>query len=547
MSALVLWLLCASPDAGVSLDPMRQALAAEVARATTLTMPAMVGAKATDRPYLVSAFLNESETFDAWASFGALGSRSHPTTRTLSARVRVGSPKFDNTNFQDQSFSFGGEAKRHPMPGEPDPDLVRYTTWLLLDDAYKAGLETLAKKRAFLETNAVSEALDDFGSAPRYVYDRPRVPLAVDAEKSVGLVRRVSAIFLDNPLLQEGTAWYRGASNEQDFVSSEGSTHRFGEREVRMQLAVTAQASDGMELRLSKRFTGEVDADLPSEAQLVEAAKALSGRMTQLAKAPVADEDYAGPVLFVDQAAAVFFLSTLGEPLTSPRDQLGTRQNGRMTDRLGKRVAARFLSAWDDPTMERWGSGAQSAALWGAFPVDDEGVQARRVNLVEEGVLKNYYMSRTPTAKVRQSNGHCRGEQAGIGTLVVQTSAPQPRAALKKRLLELAKDEDLDYGLLVELSEERMGHSGDPRLTTPVLVWKVYVDGREELVRGLTFKPPGARILKEIEAMGDDPAVLNLEHQGQRTSVVAPSVLVRLLELTRTRQDFEKPPVLPRP
>jgi hypothetical protein len=47
--------------------------------------------------------------------------------------------------------------------------------------------------------------------------------------------------------------------------------------------------------------------------------------------------------------------------------------------------------------------------------------------------------------------------------------------------------------------------------------------------------------------MGDDPFVLNLEHRGQLTSVIAPGVLVKLMELTRPRAEFERPPLLPRP
>lgn len=549
---LLLTMLTASPDAGVApTGAAMQALVAEVTRAKGLAMPTAPGAKPSEKPYYVSAFLNEAETYDVWANFGALGNRNHATAFSVATRVRVGSAKFDNTNYQDQGFGFmfGGDGRRRSMPAELDPDLLRYTLWLALDDAYKAGLETLSKKRAFLETTSVTEKLDDFSPAPVFLLDRPRVPLTVDTEKTATLVRKASAVFLANPVLQEGTAWYRAASKEQNFASTEGSRHRFGEEEAQLQLSVTAQATDGMELRLTQRFAGHDDRDLPSEGEVLDAAKKLSARMGELARAPIADEDYTGPVLFVDQAAALFFLSTIGEPLSNAREPLGTRQSGRMIDRLGKRVAAKFLTAVDDPTITTWNDGKRSVPLWGAFPVDDDGVQAQRVSLVEEGVLKRYYMSRSPTSKLKDTNGHARGEQGGVGNLFITTAAPVARAALKKRLLELAKDEDLDYGLMVEVADERVPRSGSDgvRLSSPVLVWKVYADGRETLVRGLSFKPASARMLKELDGLGDDAYLLNLEHRGQRTSVVAPAVLVKLMELTRTRQEFEKPPLLSRP
>jgi TldD protein len=543
MSAvLVALLLQAAPlDAGV--DVVGQALVAEVARAKALSMATSPGAKV-ERPYYLAAFFNEAQTFDAWASFGALASRVEATNYSVATRVRVGSATFDNTGFQDSSFSLAEGRRPRPMPGELDPDLLRHTLWLALDDAYKQAVETLAKKRAFLLTNAVLDPIDDFSSAPPFIIDRPRVPLQVEGEKTAALVRRVSAVFLDNPVLQEGTAWYRAASTEQHFASSEGVTHRFGEAQVSLQLAVMAQASDGMELRLMQRFSGQDEADLPAEPELVTAAQQLSTRMTALAKAPLADEDYAGPVLFVDQAAALFFLATLGEPLSNPREPLGARQRGRMVDRLGKRVANKALSAVDDPTVTRWLVGQREVPLWGAFPVDDDGVQPQRVSLVEDGVLRSYYMSRTPTAGLKQSNGHCRGEQGAVGNLFIRTSQPVARVAMKRRLLELAREEDLDYGLMVESAGEALPREG---LSNPVVVWRVYADGREVLVRGLTFKPISARVLKELEAVGDEPFVLNLEHRGQRTSVIAPGVLVKLMELTRPRAEFERPPLLPRP
>ncbi|MBL8915593.1 MAG: hypothetical protein JNM17_33150 [Archangium sp.] len=551
MNALVLTMaLSASPDGGI--DVIKDVLLPEIARAKTLKLPATENEKPADPPYWVGAFVNELETYDVRASFGALTGRGQETSLQCLPRVRVGNKKFDDSNFADRgsfSFLFGDMGGRGRLsPAELDVDLLRHALWLGFDDAYKSAVERLAKKRAFVQTISVAEPTDDFGPAPVFTFDRPRVPVKVDADQTAALTRRTSAVFLENPLLQEGTAWYRARSSQQTFASSEGAMHRLGEEEVFVQLAVSAQAADGMDLRLRKQFNGHDAADLPSEAELIDAAKKLSAQMTALAKAPVADEDYSGPVLFVDQAAALFFLSSIGDPLSNPREPLGARVEGRMIERLGKRVAAKFLSATDDPTVATWNDGKRAVPLWGAFPVDDDGVQSQRVGLIESGVLKKYYMSRTPTARLKETNGHARGVQGGVGNLFVTTTAPTTRAQLKKRMLELAKDEDLDYGLMVEsMGETVPRNASDLRLSAPVLIWKVYADGREVLVRGLSFKTLSGRVLKELEAMGDDPSLLNLEHRGQRTSVVAPSVLVKLMDLTRTRQDFEKPPVLPRP
>jgi hypothetical protein len=189
--------------------------------------------------------------------------------------------------------------------------------------------------------------------------------------------------------------------------------------------------------------------------------------------------------------------------------------------------------------------------LFGFYPVDDDGVTPRPISLVREGVLQTFYMSRIPTKTVTSTNGHARGSQASTGNLFIRTSQPQSLVALKKKLVELAKEEDSDFGLVVSvlptsLSERPNGATVQlPNL--PLLVHRVYADGREELVRGYGFKPTSQRVLKDIVGMGDDPVLVNTEQFGQNVSAVAPSVLIRLLELNRARDDYGKPPVLARP
>lgn len=144
MNALVmLVVLAAASDAGVPAPGgvAMQALVTEVNRAKELAMPTAAGAKPSEKPYYISAFLNEAETYDVWANFGALGNRNHATAFSVATRVRVGSPAFDNTNFQDQGFGFmfGGGGGRRAMPAELDPDLLRYTLWLALEMPTRAG------------------------------------------------------------------------------------------------------------------------------------------------------------------------------------------------------------------------------------------------------------------------------------------------------------------------------------------------------------------------------------------------------------------------
>lgn len=166
-------------------------------------------------------------------------------------------------------------------------------------------------------------------------------------------------------------------------------------------------------------------------------------------------------------------------------------------------------------------------------------------------------------AAVVTSNGHCRRGQGGPGNLFVEAAKGVSRAKLKQQLVELAKDEDLKYGLLVEDFQAtrwagdgdgggRMfggssSSSSDLRLPTPSVAYRVYADGKEELVRGVRLKGLPFRALKDIAALGTDPTVVNTRSQGARVSVVAPAVLVKALETERPSPEQDIPPQLPRP
>ena len=187
----------------------------------------------------------------------------------------------------------------------------------------------------------------------------------------------------------------------------------------------------------------------------------------------------------------------------------------------------------DDPTQREW----KGQPLLGYYAVDDECVKPQPITLVNDGVLETYFMSRVPTQRLHQSNGHMRGENASVGNLFVESKAPLTRAALKQKLLELAKEEDLEYGLMVDTLEEsaaqRPGNvegSTGVSLPPPVGVFRIYPDGREVLERGIAFKTATFRVLKDIVGLGDDATVTNLVQRGQHVAVVAPSVLVKSLE-----------------
>lgn len=532
-------------------DPILQTLADEVSRAMTLKM-APQGSKDPERPYYARAYLNTDAQFSVWANFGAQYAPAQGQQVKLGTAVRVGSPDLDNTNFQAGGFGFGMGEGRFSQPAELDLDAVRRTLWLQFDMDFKRAVEAIARKRAYLETNQVKERIADFAYAPpdKVLLDQQPIP-KVDLDKWGGIVKRASASCRAFASPHSCVAGINGKTGCQRLVASDGAAHRFCETRIEVYVQANGQAADGMPVGADWKQYYRTEADLPSEAELTAKVKEMGELLEKKLKAPAPTEDYAGPVLFTAEAAPAFFLSALANPLSQPRESLGASEQGRLIERLGKHIAVSQLSAFDDPTQPTWTSPAGKVfPLFGYFPVDDDGVKPQTIMLVKDGVLQTYYMSRLPTRRIAKTNGHARNEQGSTGSLFVSTSQPKPLAELKKKLVELAKEEDLDYGLMVSRLPQAWESRPDTSLklpNNPLLVWRVYADGREELIRGPAFRPTTFRVLKDIVMMGDDPTLLNTEQFGQQVSAVAPSTLVKLLELNKPRDEYGKPPVLPRP
>jgi hypothetical protein len=191
-----------------------------------------------------------------------------------------------------------------------------------------------------------------------------------------------------------------------------------------------------------------------------------------------------------------------------------------------------FLSVVDDPTL----ASLNGKALMGSYEVDDEGVRAMRVPVIEKGRLVNYLLGREPILDFPASNGHGRARLLNnppgpsLGNMLVSSSEPVTREESKKRLLELCKLQYLPYGYYVETMDGAR---------VPRLLYKVWAkDGHEELVRRAVLGDLDARALRnDLVVAGSDVnienRVLNVPH-----SIVTPSILFDQLEVKR--QDIQK-------
>ncbi len=527
-----------------------------------------------EKPYYMSFSLDDEHTWSASATLGGVVSAGTGHFRIPGVRIRVGDYQFDNTNWTGAGAG-GPRYELGSFPLEDDPLVIRQYLWLVTDSIFKGSLRSIAGKQSALRNVTVSEKLPDFGKVAPFVSNHDYVSVNVDQDAWTDRTRRVSGVFTQFPRLRTSSASFTAVDALHRFVTSEGTQVREQQGAGMMEIRASAQAPDGMVVRdLDVFYTRDLKSLFP-EAELMKSARSVGEGVLKLADAPLGDA-YAGPVLFEGVASAQLLAELLGRNLHISRKPVatpGAPSQAATTDlegRRGVRIMPEFFDVTDDPTLD----------LFGKEEVDDEGVPDKKLNLVEKGVLKDFLRTRQPVRGYGESNGHARaggsyGAESAVPTnLVIHASETSPIPELKKKLIDLIQQRGLPYGMIVRkldfpssaqvdearrlLSSSSAGGSTHP-IAIPLYAYRLYVDGHEELVRGERFRGVNARSLKDILAAGDDSVTFNYLENGApfallgfgassaQVSIVAPSVLIDDLEMSKIDDELPKLPIVPSP
>ena len=487
-------------------------------------------------PYYIEYRATDLDEIEAGAVFGALRSQQHEHARVLRVVVRVG-------NYQQDSFYGPGEGVVDLISLDDDVLAIRHRLWLGTDRAYKMAVEALSAKQAALKEYKVDQPVDDFAKAPAVQMIEPAARLAVtDINPWFRLLEEASGQYRSDPQVQSFDASLRFDAENRYIVNSEGTVARTGTTRYSLYVGGSTQASDGMLLSRSHGDSANDLKGLPTREQFLDTTSKLLGTLGQLRDAPLVDEEYRGPVLFSNDAAATVVTELVEPNLLGKKPNLGqnARTTGHWSSNYKSRVLPDFIDVFDDPTI----STISGKHLFGSYSLDDEGVKAQRVSLVEKGQLVSYLLGRQPIRDFPASNGHGRAAPNAPpaphpGNLIVQSFDPQPDAELKKKLIELCKQRDFLFGYYV-------GTMG-PRLA-PRLLYRVWVkDGHEELVRGGVFGDLDVRALRsDLIAAGAEPAVED-RAEPVAFSVASPALLFDELEVKRSEASKQKLPVYPAP
>ena len=508
--------------------------------------------------YFLAYQLTDNRAIGAKASFGALVSSSDHRTRVLDVDLRVGDYKLDNTDaaYSRNPMQYASAKMGHTsMPLDDGPDVLQYSLWRETDRKYKLALEQWQDVKTAVEVKAESEDKSgDFSHEPARTYSEAESPFNFDRKQAEDKARLYSESFTKYPGVTEASVEIIGELETRRFVDSEGSAIKISSPLYRIKIYAASRTPDGMELPLYREYLAFRPEALPNDDIVLGAIVEMGNKVELLRAAPVA-EPYTGPAILSGRASAVFFHEIFGHRVEGHR-QKSEDDAQTFRKKVGQPVLPPFLSVYSDPTQMQY----QGRDLAGYYKYDDQGVQATRVPVVENGVLKNFLMSRTPIQGFPTSNGHGRRQQgfevtARQSNLIVVASQHVSRAELKKQLIKLVKASNKPYGLYFEDVEG--GFTFTQRFipnafkVMPTVVYRVYPDGREELVRGLDLIGTPLTAFSKIVAADDEIGVFNgicgAESGWVPVSAVSPGILVSQMEVQLKPKSQEREPVLSSP
>ena len=519
-------------------DPLLHAMQQELDREKALMLPGM------QRPYFIEYRLDDINTYEAVANYGALTQEVSNHQRIVRVTVRIGDYAVD-------SSSTRGDGTIELAPTDDNPLALQYALWTATDTAYKNALRAFSAKQAALKQFQSSQTQPDFAQVKPVVQVSPLVALDLDRNEWKRRIVEASGLFASDPDLrsfdenvQYSIANIRGIALNRYLINTEGTVVREGYTGYNGAISVGGQAADGMRLSRDNGTVATTAKELESASAFRKRAIDDLKSFEELRNAPVVSaDDYHGPVLVSGDVAADIFTRLFVPNVEADRPEMGTtaRTTGAYSSSYKSRVLPEMVSVTDDPLQTKF----NGKALLGAYTIDDEGVPAQSVDIVVHGKLENFLIGREPVKDFAASNGHGRAAPAQAahsrsGVVLVKADQPLSKEELNKRLLAMAKEQNKDVYAVETLGGELL----------PRLLYRVHADGTRQLVRGAVFDELDNRSLRSgIVAVGNDPYVSNSLGVIPQT-IIAPSMLFEDIGVKRATVEQQKlpyyaPPALP--
>lgn len=497
------------------------------------------------------------------ASFGALMNSQQYRSRTLVPQIRLGDEKLDNFRFNQMGAAMsryqGPSVARLPLDEENNEDAVRQAIWDEVNNRYKFAVDMYQKTKAESSVNVEEEDKAPYFSEAKvekyYEAPLPAEKMTIDMDQWAARMKEISAVFKNHPGIMKGDAIMIYTVERRYFVNNEGTEVVQNLPYARIMVFGETKADDGMELPLNLSYFAYDPADLPANDKIIADAKEMVKTLEALRVAPVVDP-YTGPALLSGPASGVFFHEIFGHRIEGQR--MKSENDGQTFKKMvGQLVLPADMHVYDDPTLRKYAG----EDLNGFYKYDDQGVKAERVDVVVNGKLNDFLMTRTPIDGHPRTNGHARASDgfdpvSRQSNLVIETSNPKTPEELRQLLIEEVKKQGKEYGYFFKEVTSGFTFTGKGGTNsfnvTPLEVYKVFADGRpDQLVRGVDLIGTPLSMFSNIIYAGNDARVFTgmcgAESGSIPVTAISPTILVNKVETQRKAKSQDILPILPAP
>jgi hypothetical protein len=506
-------------------------------------------------PYYIAYEVLDRTVSDVSGRLGAIIETPPRRTRTLRVEVRVGDYTFDSSRFVVQGFGAAagllGETVIAPL--DDDYDAMRRELWLTTDAAYKRAITMFARKKAAFQNRTASDPIPDFSQETPVETIVPGARLGTARPESasgdrtalIARVQQPSAVFAAHPDVDLSEVTVSQIQGTRYYINSEGFKTVAPVQVAYLTMYGEAQAVDGMPVRQTFTDVGRTLTELSSAADLVARARQIAADVEAARAAPIGEE-FAGPVLIEGIGAPQFVAETLVQMMQARRPpdvenpRMGQAPPSPFLNRMSLRVMADAFNASDTPSLTHF----EGKPLAGSYSVDDEGMRAQDVRLVEKGRLAGLLTNRVPQKNFPRSNGHGRSNTVLAGVFQMESALALPASELKEKYIALLRAQDKTFGYIVR------GVRSDGQGTGPGIdaIVKVTLDGKETPVRGMRFGAVSPLAFRDLAEASKERTVFSYRAGAtSAVSVIAPNLIFEELEIQRVRDILQKPAVVPSP
>ena len=508
-------------------------------------------------PYFMSYQLKIHEAYSLQAQYGSLFRKNQNRSADLYVEVRVGDYASDNSSGIEHYNPFvpvEGPVISTEGPVDGDTTALRNALWALTDSKYREALNQYLQRRGKAVFERPDSTVASFSREKGHSHVGRHLAFEFDEKMWIERLNILSDLAERFPEVIQSKFALRADKETRYYVNTEGAS--VVEERILYAFSADAEvrAEDDTLLTNSRSFySPDVDQMLSIDQLTIEVTE-MFAELVALRTAPVLDP-YTGPAVLSSRATGVLFHEVIGHRLEGER-QNSDEEGRTFKGQIGLRILPPFLTIIDDPTLEE----AVGFKLNGHYLYDEEGVPARRVVLVEKGRLLTYLMSRTPVDGVGSSNGHGRSSSvrrpmARMGNTIVQSSKAVTYNELELQLLELVKKQQKPYGLILQDMEGGSTNTSTYGYQafkgTPRIAWRIFPDGKKELVRGVEMVGTPLTSINNIILTSDQQGVFNgfcgAESGWVPVSTIAPAILLDELELQRKKEEKSRPPILKSP